>query len=57
MVSSEVKTEQNWLFNISALRLLSECSWPFSFKGETIVNNVALVHSISKVKQIKLICI
>ena len=35
LVSSEVKTEQNWLFSISALRLLSECSWPFSFKGET----------------------
>ena len=35
VVSSEVKTEQNWLFSISALRLLSECSWPFSFKGET----------------------
>ena len=31
----EVKIEQNWLFSISALRLLSECSWPFSFKGET----------------------
>ena len=35
MVSSEVKTKQNWLFSISALRLLSECSWPFSFKGAT----------------------
>ena len=35
VVSSEVKTEQNWLFNILDLRLLSECSWPFSFKGET----------------------
>ena len=34
-VHKAVKTEQNWLFNISALRLLSECSWPFSFKGET----------------------
>ena len=34
-MSSQVKTEQNWLFSISASRLLSECSWPFSFKGET----------------------
>ena len=34
VVSSEVKTEQKWLFNISALRLLSECSWPFAFKGK-----------------------
>ena len=36
VVSSEAKTEQNWLFSISALRLLSECSWLFSFKGDTI---------------------
>ena len=35
VVSSEVKIKQNWLFSILALRLLSECSWPFSFKGET----------------------
>ena len=30
-MSSEVKTEQNWLFSISALRLLFELGWPFSF--------------------------
>ena len=30
VMSSVVKTEQNWLFSISVLRLLSECSWPFS---------------------------
>ena len=30
----EIKTDQNCSFNILALRLLSECSRPFSFKGD-----------------------
>ena len=35
VVSSSVNTEQNCWLRISALRLLSECSWPSCNKGET----------------------